>query len=95
MSGPFIDFFTFAAGSSQTGGLDWRTGDSSGVGAPAYLSVTGYELCLKEYTPAGADHSQFCLPSKKPFNCNEQSWNQLQNVFEGTCPEGKSNRNIE
>ena len=98
MSGPFIDFFTFAAGSSQTGGLDWRTGNSdgfvSGVGAPAYLSVTGYELCLNEYTPAGAAHSQFCLPSKKPYNCNEQSWNQLQNVFEGNCPEGKSKRKV-
>ena len=59
MSGPFIDFFTFAAGSSQTGGLDWRTGDSngfvSGVGAPAYLSVTGYELCL-EYHQLWADN---------------------------------------
>ena len=88
----------FFPGSSQTGGLDWRTGDSngfvSGVGAPAYLSIPGYELCLNKYTPNGAAHSQFCLPSKKPFICNKRSWNQLQNVFEGDCPEGKSNKRM-
>ena len=88
----------FFTGSSQTGGLDWRNGDSngfvSGVGAPAYLSISGFELCLNKYTPNGAAHSQFCLPSKKPYNCNEQSWNQLQNVFEGNCPEGKSKRKV-
>ena len=94
----YFHFWIFFPGSSQTGGLDWRTGDSngfvSGVGAPAYLSISGYELCLNKYTPNGAAHSQFCLPSKKPFICNKQSWNQLQNVFEGDCPEGKSNKRM-
>jgi len=68
-------------GSSQTGGF------VGGVGAPAYLSVSGYELCLDEYTPAGTSHSEFCLPQKRPFSCTENSWNQLQNVFKGDCPQ--------
>ena len=68
-------------GSSQTGGF------VSGVGAPAYLSIQGYEQCLEEYTPTGSSHSQYCLPTKRPFSCNQKSWNQLQNVFEGDCPQ--------
>ena len=68
------------SGSSQTGSF------VSGVGAPDYLSIPGYELCLKEYTPPGSFHSKYCLPTKRPFSCNQRSWNQLQNVFEGDCP---------
>ena len=68
-------------GSSQTGGF------VGGVGAPAYLSVSGYELCLDEYTPAGTSHSEYCLPQKRPFSCTENSWNQLKNVFKGDCPQ--------
>ena len=79
-------------GSSQTGGF------VSGVGTPDYLSIPGYEFCLKEYTPLGSFNSQYCLPNKRPFSCNQRSWNQLQNVFDGDCPlsgsfEGRSNDN--
>ena len=87
---------------SQTGrvpGSSFPTGGFvSGVGAPDYLSIPGYELCLKEYTPPGLSNSQYCLPTKRPFSCNQRSWNQLQRVFDGDCPlsgsfEGRSNDN--
>ena len=57
-----------------------------GVGAPAYLSIPGFESCLEEFTPSGGDHSENCLPNKRPYNCAEQAWEELQNVFEGDCP---------
>jgi hypothetical protein len=77
----FIFEISIIIGSSQTGGF------VSGVGAPAYLSVSGYEFCLDEYTPTGTSHSEFCLPQKRPFSCTENSWNQLKNVFKGDCPQ--------
>merc|ERR1719367_2477350 len=63
---------------------------TGGVGAPAYLNVPGFDKCLLNYTPAGASHSQKCLPSKKPYDCNQHSWDQSQNenVFQGDCPIG-------
>ena len=77
-------------GSSQTGGF------VSGVGAPAYLSIEGYERCLEEYTPTGSFVSILCLPKRKPFSCNRRSWTQLQQVFQEQCPKtntigGKNN----
>ena len=57
-----------------------------GVAAPAYLSIPGFEQCLEEFIPVGADHSENCLPHKKPYNCNQRAWEELQNVFEGKCP---------
>jgi len=88
-------FAIFVPGSSQTGGLDWRTGDSdgfvSGIGAPAYLSIPGYELCLESFTPAGASHSEICLPAKKPYYCSDPAWRELQDTFEGDCPNRNSN----
>ena len=57
-----------------------------GVGAPAYLSIPGFEQCLEEFIPVGTDHSENCLPHKKPYNCNQRAWEELQNVFEGKCP---------
>ena len=61
-----------------------------GVGAPAYLSIPGFENCLEEFTPAGGDHSENCLPQKRPYNCAEGAWEELQNVFEGDCPHSPS-----
>jgi hypothetical protein len=85
-------------GSSQTGG---QIGGSSqtggqmlgGFGAPAYLSVPGFELCLRSYTPAGQSHSQYCLPNRKPYSCYQRAWDRLQdtNVFQGDCPIGGHN----
>ena len=66
-------------GSSQTGRIPQ-------VGPPAYLSIPGFEQCLDEFTPAGQSHSEHCLPQRRPYNCAEQSWEGLQNVFEGDCP---------
>ena len=66
-------------GSSQTGRIPQ-------VGPPAYLSIPGFEQCLEEFIPVGADHSENCLPHKKPYNCNQRAWEELQNVFEGKCP---------
>ena len=54
--------------------------------APPYLSVPGFENCLKEHTPVGQSHSQRCIPKKKPNSCSENSWKKLQVVFEGDCP---------
>jgi hypothetical protein len=65
---------------SQTGG------HIGGVGAPAYLSIHGFEQCLEEFTPVGNQHSEYCLPHRRPYNCADQSWEGLQNVFEGDCP---------
>jgi len=79
-------------GSSQTGGQIGGSSQSGvggvGLGAPAYLSIRGFELCLRSYTPAGAAHSQYCLPSRKPYSCYQRAWDQLQNVFQGDCPVG-------
>jgi len=69
-------------GSSQTGGGQLI----GGVGAPGYLSVPGWETCLGNYTPSTADHSQYCLPNTKPNSCNQNSWEQLKDVFQGECP---------
>ena len=69
-------------GSSQTGGGQFI----GGVGAPGYLSVPGWENCLKNFTPSTADHSQLCLPNSKPNSCNQNSWEQLKDVFQGDCP---------
>merc|ERR1712168_751324 len=69
-------------GSSQTGGGQLIGGD----GPPGYLSVTGWEKCLGNYTPSTADHSEYCLPNSKPNPCNQNSWEQLKDVFQGDCP---------
>ena len=61
-------------------------GHIDGVAAPPYLSVPGFENCLKEYNPDGQSHSQRCIPKKKPNSCSENSWKKLQDVFEGDCP---------
>ena len=70
-------------GSSQTGGQVF-----GGAETPDYLSIPGFEDCLKKYTPSDASHSQFCLPNKKPNSCNENSWEALngENGFQGDCP---------
>jgi len=57
------------------------------LGAPAYLSVSGYELCLEVFTPNGASHTELCLPQTRADSCVEESWNQLKKVFEGDCPQ--------
>ena len=57
-----------------------------GFGAPEYLSVPGFELCLRSYTPIGQSHSQYCIPSRKPYSCYQRAWDRLQNVFRGDCP---------
>ena len=51
------------------------------------MSVPGYEQCLEEFTPAVGQHSENCLPNKRPYNCAERAWEELQNVFEGDCPQ--------
>ena len=61
------------------------------VGAPAYLSVSGYKLCLEVFTPNGASHTELCLPQKRADSCVEESWNQLKKVFEGDCPQKGKN----
>ena len=84
--------------SSQTGSSrpNYNTGSNKpnynigsqigGVGAPAYLSIPGFEHCLEEFTPVGALHSENCLPHRKPYYCAERAWEEIQNVFEGDCP---------
>ena len=71
-------------GSSQTGRVP-----PIQVGPPAYLSIPGFEQCLEEFTPVGGQHSENCLPHRRPYNCTEQAWEGLQNVFEGDCPAGQ------
>ena len=51
------------------------------------MSIPGFENCLEEFTPAGGDHSENCLPNKRPYSCAERAWEELQNVFEGDCPQ--------
>ena len=45
---------------------------------------------MNQHSPRGASHTEYCLPSTKPNNCVQESWNELQNVFEGNCPENQS-----
>ena len=54
------------------------------------MSIPGFENCLEEFTPVGGDHSENCLPNKRPYNCAERAWEELQNVFEGDCPHSSS-----
>merc|ERR1719435_677798 len=57
-----------------------------GVGAPAYLSIPGYKLCLKDYAPTGQSHTEFCKPATKPDDCAPNSWDRLKTDFNGDCP---------
>ena len=51
---------------------------------PKYLSVEGHSDCLSSHTPSGSSSSQICLPSAKPSNCAEDSWNTLKkHVMDG------------
>ncbi len=61
------------------GGLDSIT--------PAYLSVPNFQDCLNiQYQES---HEEYCIPEKKPYNCHDDSWSQLTNVFQGDCaPQG-------
>ena len=67
------------------GGPSKRIG---GVGAPAYLNVEGFKLCLNSHTPSSGSHSGYCLPKVKPELCKQDAWDKLLDVFEGDCPEG-------
>merc|ERR1712156_1153258 len=75
-------------GSSQTGSQVGGGSSQSGLGLgpPAYLSIPGFSNCLEEHTPAGASHTENCLPQNKPRFCQQQAWEELQSLFEGNCP---------
>ena len=82
-------------GSFQTGGPIGGSSQSGGqmlAPPPKYLSVPGFNLCLRLYTPTGHSYSALCLPSKKPHFCDQRSWDRLQNVFRAdggkSCPAG-------
>ncbi len=51
-----------------------------GFGAPAYLSVPGFQQCLLTHE---GSHASLCLPDTKPQDCLEDSWTQLRTVFRG------------
>ena len=45
---------------------------------------------MNEHSPPGASHTEYCIPSTKPDNCVQESWNKLLIVFHETCPENGS-----
>ena len=42
---------------------------------------------MKSFSPLDADHTQWCLPAKKPKYCAKAAFEELQDVFDGECPE--------
>ena len=60
-----------------------------GIGGapPQYLSVPGHEDCLGIYNPTPS-FTEKCLPSVRPLECTQTSWEQLQTQFDGAkCPD--------
>merc|ERR1712172_440203 len=57
-----------------------------GVGAPAYLDVPGFELCLGEHASSDSDHTEWCRPANKPEYCSQKAWDDLKTKFDGDCP---------
>ena len=58
-----------------------------GIGAPEYLSVPGFEVCLGKYNPTSSSSSAWCIPSTKPSSCIQSAWDKIQGVFRGErCP---------
>jgi len=54
---------------------------------PGYLNVEGRDQCHETETLPGASSSYLCLPSSKPFCCDQAAWNQLTDGSSGldTC----------
>jgi len=47
----------------------------------AYEDVQGFENCLKEVFIPDSPTPNYCLPAKKPKNCLQQSWLELQTLL--------------
>ena len=56
-------------------------------GAPAYLSIPGFELCLEEVQHPGDSHTEKCIPANKPEYCSQQAWEDLQASDPKTSPQ--------
>ena len=67
-----------------------------GLGAPEYLSVPNFQLCLGEHKKPGDTHTERCLPAVKPDDCPTASWEKLAQVFPGDkcLQEQKASRQI-
>ena len=47
----------------------------------AYEDVQGFENCLKEVFIPDKPTPTYCLPAKKPKNCLQKSWLELQTLL--------------
>ena len=53
---------------------------------PAYLSIPNFEDCL-DIDETSQSHTMRCLPHTKPDKCNQGSWIDIQDSFDGgPCP---------
>merc|ERR1712141_652107 len=50
---------------------------------PEYLSVPGFQNCLKNLDKP--HHTQYCLPQTKPSECLDNSWKKLKTIFNSPC----------
>ena len=64
-------------------GRQCRSTPIIGIAAPLYTQVPGYEKCLESEQSLVGTHQELCLPSTKPFSCDQKAWNKLQQVFIG------------
>ena len=62
-----------------------RASRQVGFGAPGYLSVPQFEICLKQQEDPESHFMTWCQPSQKPTDCPDASWETLLTVFEGDC----------
>lgn len=54
---------------------------------PGYLNVRGRDQCHETESPIGGSSSYLCLPTSKPWCCDQTAWNQLNSGSSGldTC----------
>merc|ERR1712215_364833 len=61
---------------------------STGVLPPKYLSVPGYQLCIREESVGSS--TAVCLPALKPEACTQESWIELSVLSElSQCDENR------
>ena len=56
-------------------------------GAPAYLSIPGFELCLEEVQHPGDSHTENCIPDIKPKYCSQAAYEDLLASDPRTSPQ--------
>ena len=69
--------------------LSLTFGLGQGALPPPYLGVPNFKQCLDTYSLDSSTH--WCIPSNRPENCPESSWDDLTNGCRGTLEDCPSN----